>query len=233
MIYIVHGNDVSKSRALILNQQKKLNATNKTEINLSDISPEDLLTIIKRVDIFGAHDFLVINASGASPSIAETSVEIFAQTSTDTSLIIYAEKTLTQSNILIRSASKIGAKIIHNELKVEGSVFNLVDAVISKNRRQTYQIMERELNKDADPFELFGILLYGLRSLANTLLNTKSFKKMKPYMQSKYLGFSKKYTLEKIKKLFYQFYVLDKKAKTGEIDPDMMLTLAVENMLNS
>ncbi len=233
MIYIVHGDDVSKSRALILNQQKKLYASNKTEINLSDISPEDLLTTIKRVDIFGAHDFIVINASGISPSLAETSLEILAQTSTETSLIIYSEKTLTQNNILIKNATKIGAKIIHNELKVEGSVFNLVDAVVSKNRKQTYQIMERELNKGADPFELFGVLLYGLRSLANTLLNTSSFKKMKPYMQSKYLGLSKKYTLDKVKNLFFQFYALDKKAKTGDIDPDMMLTLAIENMLNS
>jgi len=125
------------------------------------------------------------------------------------------------------------AQILENESLVTGTSFDFVDAVMRKDRINSYKLMHRELDRDKDPFELFALLMYGLRSLAQIKLESPSSSGMNPYVRSKQKNLIGKYTEDGVKDMFKEFYELDLKTKVGEINPEVMLTLAVEKVLNS
>ncbi|EKD95151.1 MAG: hypothetical protein ACD_25C00050G0002 [uncultured bacterium] len=233
MIYIVHGENLSKSRALILNQQKKLMVRYKQEFSIEDTTPSDLTSKIRSTDIFGEPQFFVVNISGAGRTNLEEYISVINQTPAYTTLVILSEKKLTASNIFIKNAAAMKAQVLENETTVQGTSFDFVDAVMRKDRINSYKLMHRELNRDKDPFELFALLMYGLRSMAQVKFESPSSSGMNPYVRSKQKTLVGKYTEEGVKNMFKAFYELDLKTKTGEINPEVMLTLAVEKVLNS
>ena len=64
MIYIVHGDDVSKSRLLIQNQQKKMGLESRLELKISEITPTQLLEKAVQ-EIFWKPTFIVLDISDA------------------------------------------------------------------------------------------------------------------------------------------------------------------------
>ncbi len=233
MIYIVHGENLSKSRALILNQQKKLMVRYRQEFHIQDTSPEDLVARIRSLDIFGEPQFFVVNVSGTGRSNLEDYVNALNQTPAHVTLVILSEKKLSPTNIFIKNARALKAQILENEAPLQGTSFDFVDAVMRKDRAPAYKLMRRELDKDKDPFELFSLLLYGIRSLAQVKFHSPSCSGMKPFVISKQKSLCNRFSEDSIKKVFRDFCDLDCKAKTGEIHPEVMLTLAVEKVLNS
>ena len=125
------------------------------------------------------------------------------------------------------------AQVLENKNLDTGTTFDFVDAVMRKDRINSYKLMHRELDKDKDPFELFALLMYGLRSLAQVKFESPSASVMSPYVRSKQKNLVGKYTEDGVKDMFKEFYRLDLKSKVGEVNPEVMLTLAVEKVLNS
>ncbi len=70
-------------------------------------------------------------------------------------------------------------------------------------------------------------------ALAQVKFESPSSSGMSPYVRSKQKNFLEKYTEDGVKDMFKEFYNLDLKSKIGEINPEVMLTLAVEKVLNS
>ncbi len=233
MIYIVHGENLSKSRGIILNHQKKLTVRYKQEFSILDITPGDLIGKIKSIDIFGEPQFFVINISGSGKTNLEDYLEVLSQTPSHTTVVLLSDKKLPNSNIFIKKAGSLKAKVLENETTVTGTPFDFVDAVLRKDRKNTYRFMHRELSGDKDPIELFALLTYGLRTLAQIKFSSPSSKSLKPFVISKNKSVSQKYSEDNLKEIFTEFYKLDMKSKTGEINPELMLTLAVEKMINS
>ncbi|GIW69258.1 MAG: hypothetical protein KatS3mg101_0005 [Patescibacteria group bacterium] len=233
MIYIVHGENLSKSRALILNQQKKLMVRYRQEFNIQDTSPEDLVEKIRSLDIFGEPQFFVMNVSGTGRSNLENYINALTQTPSHVTIVILSEKKLPPTNIFLKNARALKAQVLENAPLPQGTSFDFVDAVMRKDRLSAYKFMKRELDKDKDPSELFSLLLYGLRSLAQVKFCSPSCSSMNSYVLSKQKGLCSRFDEKSIKNLFSFFCDLDFKAKTGEVHPEVMLTLAVEKVLNS
>lgn len=233
MIYIVHGEDTSKSRKLIINQQKKLNVEKNQEHSILDVSPEKLNELINSIDLFGEYPFLILNITNTGRSNFEKQVEILEKTPDKTTVIIYSEKALPKTNIFIKNADSLKAKVIDNPLIPEGNVFRFVDAVFSKRRTFAYKELQSLLEEKHDSFELFAQLQYGLRTTMSAKLNTSAHQEAKSFIKAKAENQAKLFTLETLKELYDYYYSLDKKVKIGEISPEMMLTMAVEKVINS
>lgn len=50
--------------------------------------------------------------------------------------------------------------------RVDLNIFNLVDAVVSKNKAKAYELLYRELKNGRDPYYLLAMMAYGFRSRA-------------------------------------------------------------------
>ena len=114
MIYIVHGEDASKSRQLILNQLSKLNAASKTDLSIADASPQKLAESLSGITIFGDTPFVVFDISGVGRKNVDDYVDVIKKVQTEFTLIIYSTKKLTKSNAFIKAFSESEAKVVTN-----------------------------------------------------------------------------------------------------------------------
>jgi DNA polymerase III delta subunit len=233
MIYIVHGEDTSKSRALILNHQKKLGTPSRINLNIKDTSPNEVYENSVSTSLFGDAPLVVLDVSDAGRNDYKSFIDAFKKVPETATIIIFSTKALSKTNVFISSATELNAKVLENSVFADANIFKFTDVLYSKNRVATYKEMNKLLLEEYDPFYIFSMILYGLRNMAKVLWDAPSTRKMKSFQTDKTKGMLNQFSESKIKLLFNELYDIEKKAKTGQIPIDMLLTLSVEKVLNS
>jgi DNA polymerase III delta subunit len=232
MIFLVHGDNAALSRKLIINQFNNKAFKAKKELNISEVTIPVLTEILLAQDLFGEAQFTILEVTGAKQPALEGVLPLLDKIPVQNILIIYSSKSLPKTNVLIKNATEKGIKIIENSLVPEGNIFKFIDLLINQNRNGAYKELDKLLKEGNDPFYLFSMIVYGMRNLTHATFKTEKFLQMKPYQQENLSNRTKKTTADNIKKLYKYIYDLDKKTKTGELQPEMMLTLSIEKMLN-
>lgn len=233
MIYIVHGEDASKSRQLILNQQSKLNSASKTDLSISDTSPQKLTESLSSITIFGDIPFVVFDISAAGRKNVDEYINVINKVQTEFTLIIYSTRKLTKTNAFVKAFSTNKAKIVTNEKIAESNIFNFLDALAEKDRKKTYTELSKLLNDNQDEIYILTMIQYLIRNLSYFVFNSPKTEAINPYVKFKLIKQSKKYSEQNIKDLYAEIYLKEKQLKTGEVEPQTGLTLAVEKMINS
>jgi len=233
MIYIVHGEDFSRSRELVLNQQKKLGIESKKEINIADTSPQELFDLVHSTDLFGGSTFTVLNVSKAGRMNLEPFVESFEKLPEKSIVVILSDKVLSSANAFIKSALKLKAKVALNIKIPQGNAFRLGDALFNKQREKAYLELSKLMSEGVDPFEIFSALIYGLRSVTHAKFNSPSFAKAKDFIKQKTQAQQKNFTEKQLVDFYNFFRETDRDAKIGNLDLDLMVPLAIEKVLNS
>ncbi len=233
MIYIVHGENTVKSRALIINQQKKLGVSHKLELDISDTTPVDLFNAVHSVSLFGEAPFVLFNISQAGRSNLEEYSKSLKNAPESAVVIIFSEKPLSAANLFIKNAAGLNAKVINNSNEDNISVFAFLDTLFSKSRKKTYTELNQLLQVETEPMYLFNMIVYQLRSLALFKFAAPSADKKAPFVKAKMARLTKTFSQADIFKLYSQLYDLNKQAVIGEISMEMLVPLAVENVLNS
>lgn len=233
MIYIAHGDDFTKSRNLILNQQNKLGVESRVELNIGDITPEDLFSHVHSSGLFGEKQYFVLNISKAGHTNLAPFVEKLVNIPKDIVLIVLSDKILTNSNEFIKNSGKLEAKVIFNQKAPLSSTFKFVDALFYKQRGQAYRELSKLMGDQIDPFEIFSMVLWGLRNVAQASFKNESYFRGKDFIKNKAYSQSKLFAPESIKHLYSVLAEMDREAKTGGIDPELLVPLTVEKVLNS
>jgi DNA polymerase III delta subunit len=233
MIYIVHGEDTSKSRSLILNHQKKLGVPEKVLLDVKSASPNELYERSISTSLFGEAPLIILDVTDAGRSNMEGFIETMKKIPEATTLIVFSTKQLSKTNAFISNAAQLKAKVLENTVFADANIFKFTEVLYSKNRPGTYRELNKLLSEDYDPFYIFSMVLYGIRNLAKVLWSAPSTHKMKPFQLDKNRATLEHFSEDKVKQLFADLYDIEKKAKTGQVPIDMMLTLGIEKVLNS
>ncbi|NMB91755.1 hypothetical protein GYA37_02820 [candidate division WWE3 bacterium] len=233
MIYIVHGDDLPKSRALIQNQQKKLNIESRIEVNISDITPEDLYEKGHSSDLFGNPPFIVIDITSAGRMNMDKFIEVITKLPLSTTLIILSAKSLPKTNAFIKNAAKLKAKTNLNDAIPTSSTFKLVDFVFYKQRENAYNELSKLISDQISPYEIFSLFFYGLRSIASAKFGSPSFVKLHDFVKRKSLSQANLYTTKQLVSIFEEFRKIDMRSKLSEIDEELIIPMAIETVLNS
>ncbi len=233
MIYIVHGEDTSKSRALILNHQKKLGVSAKILLDIKNTTPSEVYEKSISGSLFGEAPLVVLDVTEAGRGEYKSFIGAIKKVPENTTLIIFSSKSLSKTNIFVAGANDLKAKIFENNVFADANVFRFTDVLYSKNRSGTYKELNKLILEEYEPFYIFSMILYGLRNIAKVLWQAPSVQKMKPFQLDKTKVILNKFSANKVKELFVDFYGIEKKSKTGQIPIEMMLTLGVEKVLNS
>lgn len=231
MIYIVHGNDYAKSRKLVINQSSKVSAEHITERDIEDIAPKELYEALVSFDLFGQPPFVVLKVPATKVAGYEEYEKAILKTPEQAVLIILCATKLGKANDFIKSAKKFKAKIAFNEKVVESNVFNFVDNLFYKNPTPTYRELQKLQDEDADPFYIFSMMLYGLRTIAHAKHESEEFNKKSGFVKDKALRQAENFTEKEINELFNFFYDTEKKLKTGKISTDLVIPYAIQNVL--
>jgi DNA polymerase III delta subunit len=233
MIYIVHGEDLVKSRALILNQQKKVGCESRLEFDISDITPNELLEKSCSNDLFGNPPFIVLDVTNAGRTNLDPYIKSIEKIPSSTTLIVLSGKTLSKSNLFIKKSQDLKARTNLNESAPKSNIFNFVDAVFYKQRKKAYTELAKLLKDDVSTYEILPMMYYGLRTVASAKLDSPSYKKLHPFVKNKSSSQAKLFTQEQIIGIFEKFRKIDMKSKLSEIDEELLIPMSIEIVLNS
>jgi len=233
MIYIVHGDDISKSRILIQNQQKKLNIESRIEIDITDATPEAIYEKSHSNDLFGNPPFLVLDITSAGRMNMDRYIEMLEKAPIATTIIILSGKSLPQTNVFIKNSVKLRAKINANEIIPQSNIFTFVDAVFYKQREKAYLELSKLLKEQVSPFEILSMFFYGLRVMASAKFSSPAFLKLHDFVKRKASSQANLFTEKQIKDMFEQLRIIDMKSKLSEINEELIIPMAIEKVLNS
>jgi DNA polymerase III delta subunit len=233
MIYLVHGEDIPKTRALIVNQQKKLGVETKTELEINETTPQKLESVIMSRSLFGEAPFLLLDITKAGRMNMDKHIKVIKNIPKDTTLIIVSCKELSKTNVFLKNQKELNLKVIKNEKIPSSNVFRFLDALADKSRKRTYKELSKLIKEDQDEMYLIAMMQYMLRNLAYCIFNSPQLNKINPYVKSKTMSQVNKFSKDDIKKLYKDMYLIDRNTKTGMIAPPDGLTLAIEKVLNS
>ena len=125
--------------------------------------------------------------------------------------------------------------------KVDDNVFNMVEAIVSGNKKQAYKLLEEQRRLGEDDFKLFGLIVWQFRILlaARSLFETSEnmgadvmAKELgiHPFVLKKNLTLIKRYTLKKLQQIYNELLQMDVKAKTGQADLGLALDLLIQKI---
>jgi len=122
--------------------------------------------------------------------------------------------------------------------KEDDNIFNMVDAVVSGNKKHAFKLMNDQRKLGEDDTYLFSMItrqfriLVQLRDLFERKDNMSSEMlarelDLHPYVVKKSLSVARKYPLSKLKDIYEQLLQIDIKTKTGQGDQSVLLDLFV------
>lgn len=123
------------------------------------------------------------------------------------------------------------------EEKGDDNIFNLVDAVVAGNRKQAYKMIKTQLEAGEDYQFIFSMIMRQFKILLQMrdLFDREDAPSdvmakmlgLHPFVVKKSLPLVKRYSLEKLTKIYSELLQIDIKTKTGQADQSLMIDLFV------
>lgn len=125
--------------------------------------------------------------------------------------------------------------------KVDDNAFNMVEAVVSGNKKQAYKLLQEQRRIGEDNFKIFGLIVWqfrillAARSLFEVSENMSSDAMAKelgihPFVLKKNLSLIKRYNKKQLSDIYAQLLEMDLKAKTGGSDLGLELELLINRI---
>lgn len=122
--------------------------------------------------------------------------------------------------------------------KADDNIFNLVDAIVGKQEKRVYQMIQQQYKNGETAQYVFAMILRQFRILLqlrdlfereDNLPSNLIAKKLglHPFVVKKSLPLIRKYSMSDLKKIYQQLLDLDIKTKTGQGDQKVLLDLFV------
>ena len=124
------------------------------------------------------------------------------------------------------------------EEKLDDNIFNLTDAIVAGNKKLAFKLLDSQRKLGAEDGQIFGTILWQFRTLISMrdLFEREDIsssdilaKKLKihPFVARKNWTVVKKYSLDKLQKIYRELLEIDIKTKTGLADQSVLLDLFV------
>ena len=139
-------------------------------------------------------------------------------------------------------AYKNGDQIISSDVeiflekKVDDNIFNLVDAIVGKQPKKVFAMIEKQYNSGKDPLYIFAMILRQFRIMlelkdleARNIAPGSVAKDMglHPFVVKKTTPLVAKYSQAELKNIYQKLLDIDMKTKTGKADPRAMVDIFV------
>lgn len=128
--------------------------------------------------------------------------------------------------------------------QADDNIFNLVDAIINKQPKQVYQMIQQQYKMGEDSQFIFAMLLrqfrilLELKDLQERKMFTTAEKVAKdlgihPFVVKKSIPMLQKYSMSKLEEIYEQLLLLDKKTKTGFANQSLLVDVFVGSVATS
>ena len=119
--------------------------------------------------------------------------------------------------------------------KLETGIFELIDAIALKNKKQALILLHRHLEKGDNYSYLLSMINFQFRNILGVkdLIErgeALSHSGLKPFPARKSYELAKKFTYEELKKIYQKIFQVDYSIKTGKLDPQAALDLLIAEL---
>lgn len=125
--------------------------------------------------------------------------------------------------------------------KVDDNAFNMVEAVVSGNKKQAYKLLQEQRRIGEDNFKIFGLIVWQFRILlagrslfeVSESMSSDTMAKelgIHPFVLKKNLSLIKRYNKKQLSDIYAQLLDMDLKAKTGQQDLGLALDLLINRI---
>lgn len=240
MIERIKEKNIPESNIVIFWQSEKLSKVKEAK---------ELETILKKEKYAQEFDVLVGSALSAwisaevkkrNGKISNQAVNYLAQ---NTAGDIWFITSLLDQLVAYTSGEEISLSQVNLFLdeKVDDNAFNMVDAVVSGNKKQAYKLLQEQRRMGEDNFKIFGLIVWQFRTLlaARSLfevsesMSSDTMAKelgIHPFVLKKSLSLVKRYNKKQLSDIYAQLLDLDFKAKTGQSDLGLGLDLLIQKI---
>lgn len=127
------------------------------------------------------------------------------------------------------------------EEKVDDNVFAMVEALVVRDHRRCFKLLNDQRKQGEDDFKMFGLILWQFRillSMSDLVEHEKSLTsdeiakllKLNPFVARKNLVMIHRFTNLQLKSLYSELLELDRKTKTGQADQALLLDLFIAHI---
>lgn len=113
---------------------------------------------------------------------------------------------------------------------LDENIFNFMDALSAKNTPLAIKLLHDQLDSGANEFYLLTMLFRQIKILIQVKETNGQGLALHPFVIKKSLNQVKKFSLEKLKKLFAELTAIDQKLKSSQGSPAVLLDLFVVRM---
>ena len=119
--------------------------------------------------------------------------------------------------------------------KLETGIFELIDAIALKNKKQALILLHKHLEKGDAPPYLLSMINFQFRNILGVkdLIERGeplSSSGLKPFPARKSYELARKFTREELKKIYQKIFQVDYSIKTGKLDPQAALDLLIAEL---
>ncbi len=149
-------------------------------------------------------------------------------------------RSLIEQLAAYKQGQEIELKDVHlfMEEKADDNIFNLVDAIVGKQTKNVYAMIQEQYRQGKDAQYVFAMILRQFRILIqlrdlydreDVMQSAAMAAKvdLHPFVVKKSLPFVKRYSLEQLKYVYQELLDLDTRIKTGSGRPGLLLDLFV------
>ena len=140
--------------------------------------------------------------------------------------------------ISFKSGEKIEKKDVEILVKpkIEADIFETIDAIASKNKKQALKLVHKHLERGDNPSYLLSMINFQFRNLlmVRDLIEKRKpiylFSKitnLHPYIIKKSYFQAQKFSLPELKKIYRKIFQADLSIKTGKVEPEVALDLLI------
>lgn len=229
MIYIFHGENQIELR----NELKKLSASRNTpliEHKSTDISASNLAIEYLSVDIFGGVLAITLDVTKDKNFDFKGFTEKVKEKQSSNLLMFYSYQILEKSHPLLKQVTTLKANVREFHPAEKTNIFAFTDALFEKRKKDAYLELSKLLAKNEDEFEIYNMIVFGIRNISLAKFSSKAFSKLHPFVQQKTTKLAAKFSEEKIKKLYKTLYLYDLEIKTGKRQIDVAIPLLIEEI---
>ena len=228
MIYILHGEDTTSLRTFLL-ALKKQDDSRLIEVQLNDGGEQEALGSYLTQDLFNQKSLVVLDITKHRTFDFEDYSQKLEVGTTLNDFVFYCAEPLRKTHQLFKIKFKTSTTLKEFNHEIKPSVFAFLDALFEKRKKEAYSKYFEQVSSGSD-FELFSMIVYGVRNLAMAQENSRSLTSMHPFAKSKALNQAKNFTKEEISEIYGDLYSHDLNIKTGKSSIDIVMPLLIEKI---
>jgi len=229
MIYFIYGRNNLLEQKSIEEIVKKINPSEKIEINLEELTPAEFAGKVTTPNIFGYKNVFLIEIGDTTDKDFNKALENVKELPKEIHLIFKTTKTYRKDSKILKSIRELkNTKVIRLEEKKDFTIFNFLDAVYSKDKKKSYRLLGELEKKEEPAFKIHSMFLYQLRNVAKVKFgaNFQAASFIKDKIKKQAGGFTEK----QISELYEYFYKTDRNIKLGLIPENVLNILNIEEV---